>query len=258
MVKKTKRERRTKHSTPDSPAAHATGKDLTLVEAATVKEAKTKKGRRAKRSTPDTSLAHATGKELTLVEVKDAQVITTSLLVAKKFGKRHANVLRDIKNLSCSKQFQQLNFELLVEMKQLPQGGATRVEQYIMTKDGFTFLVMGYTGEQASRFKEDYISAFNRMETQLMDGRLKSANDSSRLADLEKHMHKDTLSILDLEVEMLISKTGEAMKNKMLKMFVEMGNSVLAMQGEVYDKIATIISERQQFLTRHDSGLNNV
>lgn len=35
---------------------------------------------------------------------------------------------------------------------------------YVMNKDGFTLLVMGYTGETAMKFKEDYIDAFNKME----------------------------------------------------------------------------------------------
>jgi Rha family phage regulatory protein len=96
--------------------------------------------------------------------------ITNSLLVAQKFGKRHADVLRDIRNLHCSENFQQRNFALLVEMKQLPQGGAAKAECYIMTKDGFAFLVMGYTGKEAGKFKEDYIEAFNKMEEVIKTG----------------------------------------------------------------------------------------
>jgi anti-repressor protein len=96
--------------------------------------------------------------------------VTTSLLVAEKFGKRHADVLRDIRNLNCSEDFHKRNFALLVEMKSLPQGGATKAEYYLITKDGFTFLVMGYTGEQAGKFKEEYINAFNKMEAIIKTG----------------------------------------------------------------------------------------
>lgn len=90
--------------------------------------------------------------------------LTNSLLVAEKFGKIHKNVLRDVRNLNCSEKFHRLNFELMVEMKELPQGGATKIEYYIMTKNGFTFLVMGYNGKQAGEFKEQYIDAFDFME----------------------------------------------------------------------------------------------
>jgi len=89
------------------------------------------------------------------------QALTTSLLVAEKFGKRHDNVLRDIEGLSCSSSFRSLNFEETPYVN--PQNGQT-YRMYAMTKDGFTFLVMGYTGETAGRFKEDYINAFNNME----------------------------------------------------------------------------------------------
>ena len=89
--------------------------------------------------------------------------ITTSLLVAEKFGKNHSHVLRDIENLSCSKKFRESNFGLSSytsqQNKELPM--------YVMTRDGFTFLAMGFTGEKAANFKEDYIVAFNKMEQSL-------------------------------------------------------------------------------------------
>lgn len=93
--------------------------------------------------------------------------VTTSLIVAEIFGKRHSNVLRDIKNLNCSEQFSQLNFELMAIMRKLPQGGATKTEYFEMTKDGFSFLVMGYSGEKAGQFKEAFINEFNKREAML-------------------------------------------------------------------------------------------
>lgn len=89
--------------------------------------------------------------------------VTTSLLVAEKFEKDHKNVLRDIENLSCSDSFRRLNFApSFYTSKQNKE-----LLMYVMTKDGFTFLVMGYTGDKAGKFKEDYIGAFNKMEQSL-------------------------------------------------------------------------------------------
>lgn len=86
---------------------------------------------------------------LTLVYENEKGVdITTSLIVAKVFGKRNSDVLRDVRNLNCSNDFRERNFALMVEMRQLPQGGAQKTEYYTMTKDGFSFLVMGYTGKR--------------------------------------------------------------------------------------------------------------
>lgn len=105
---------------------------------------------------------------LTLVYENEKGVdITTSLIVAKVFGKRNSDVLRDVRNLNCSNDFRERNFALMVEMRQLPQGGAQKTEYYTMTKDGFSFLVMGYTGEKAGEFKERFINEYNKREAML-------------------------------------------------------------------------------------------
>lgn len=94
------------------------------------------------------------------------QVLTNSLLVAEKFGKEHNKVIRDIQNLSCSDEFRAANFGvssyISLQNKELPM--------YVMTKDGFSFLVMGYTGVKAGMFKEEYIKAFNKMEGTIKNG----------------------------------------------------------------------------------------
>lgn len=87
--------------------------------------------------------------------------VTTSLIVAQVFGKRHDHVLRDIENLSCSESFRLLNFGETPYTN--PQNGQT-YRMYEMTKDGFSFLVMGYTGEKAGQFKERFINEFNKRE----------------------------------------------------------------------------------------------
>ncbi|MCL9775691.1 Rha family transcriptional regulator [Vibrio methylphosphonaticus] len=88
---------------------------------------------------------------------------TTSLKVAQAFGKRHDNVLRTLDNLECSQEFNALNFEAV---DYIDQKGQFR-KAYQMTKDGFMFLVMGFTGKQAAHIKEAYINAFNQMANQL-------------------------------------------------------------------------------------------
>lgn len=89
--------------------------------------------------------------------------VTTSLIVAQVFGKEHKNVTRDIENLSCSSTFNRLNFE------RITYRDARNREQYAyeMTKDGFSFLVMGYTGDKAGEFKEKFIYEFNKREMML-------------------------------------------------------------------------------------------
>lgn len=90
--------------------------------------------------------------------------VTTSLIVAQVFGKNHKDVLRDIRNLSCSDDFNWRNFALSFINRELPNGGNKEEPIYEMTKDGFSFLVMGYTGEKAGQFKERFINEFNKRE----------------------------------------------------------------------------------------------
>lgn len=83
-----------------------------------------------------------------------------SRFVAQSFDKRHDDVLKSIRNLDCSDEFRLRNF---AESSYKNEQGK-RQPCYAMTKDGFTFLVMGYRGKKAAKFKEMYIRRFNEME----------------------------------------------------------------------------------------------
>lgn len=102
-----------------------------------------------------------------LVDVENNQVVTTSLRIADIFDKQHKNVLRDIQNLECSDDFRKLNFEPSHIIKQLPNNGSKELPMYYITRDGFMFLVMGFTGKTAAKWKEAYIKAFNDMEAKI-------------------------------------------------------------------------------------------
>lgn len=93
--------------------------------------------------------------------------VVTSLDVAETFEKEHRRVLQDIREIGCSEEFRQHNF---VQSEYLNQQNHKQPMYYI-TRDGFTLLVMGYTGEKAMKFKEAYIRQFNQME-ELLKGKL--------------------------------------------------------------------------------------
>ena len=84
-----------------------------------------------------------------------------SLIVAQMFEKEHKDVLKSIRNLDCSEEFRLRNFAPSSYINE--QG--KRQPCINMTRDGFTFLVMGYRGKKAARFKEAYIRRFNEMES---------------------------------------------------------------------------------------------
>lgn len=103
------------------------------------------------------------------VEFVDGKATTTSLDVAKHFRKLHKDVLKRIASLDCSADFHQRNFAPMT-MKVVVGKGAQRDEPaYRMTRDGFTFLCMGFTGKEAAQWKESYINAFNKMEQVLIE-----------------------------------------------------------------------------------------
>lgn len=108
-----------------------------------------------------------------LVEImkmnKEEVTVVTSLDVAETFEKRHADVLRDIEELGCSDEFRERNFAL---SKYSVETNKRSYPMYYMTRDGFTILVMGYTGDKAMKFKEAYIKQFNAMERVLL-GKIK-------------------------------------------------------------------------------------
>ena len=71
--------------------------------------------------------------------------------------------MRDIRNLDCSEKFGKRNFALTSYTDEQSKAHPC----YLMTRDGFTFLVMGYRGKKAAQFKEAYIKQFNLMERAL-------------------------------------------------------------------------------------------
>ncbi|UWH29746.1 Rha family transcriptional regulator [Aeromonas veronii] len=98
-----------------------------------------------------------------LVSAQEGEVFTTSRQIAELFEKEHRNVLRAIRLLECDEEFSALNFELT---DFIDKNGNPRPE-YLITKDGMVFLVMGFTGKQAAQFKLLYIRAFNWMAKQI-------------------------------------------------------------------------------------------
>lgn len=121
------------------------------------------------------------------VAVINGQIKTTSLKVAEHFRKQHKNVLRDIENLEIPEEFRQLNFEPSSYINE--QGKEQPC--FEMTKDGFIFLVMGFTGKDAAKWKIAYINEFNRMEQALLDAK----QDLSRL---KKSVTQSADKLLDM------------------------------------------------------------
>lgn len=118
--------------------------------------------------------------------VESGALMTTSLKVADAFGKRHDNLLRKIETLGCSTEFNALNFEAV---EYLDLKGETR-KAWNMTKDGFIFLVMGFTGTKAAAIKEAYIAEFNRMADEIHRRELATLVDDIPFPPVASELHK--------------------------------------------------------------------
>jgi Rha family phage regulatory protein len=99
------------------------------------------------------------------IAVVDGQPTTTSRDIAETFGKRHDNLLRAIATLDCSPEFSALNFEAVG----YTDGKGEKRTEYRITRDGFAFLCMGFTGAKAAQWKERYINTFNKLAERLAD-----------------------------------------------------------------------------------------
>jgi len=96
---------------------------------------------------------------------RNGKAFCSSRQVAEEIGKRHADVLRAIEKITAptsgvSADFNERNFALVT----YKDAKGERRPEYLMTKDGFAILAMGFTGKKAMRFKEAYIRRFNEME----------------------------------------------------------------------------------------------
>ena len=100
-----------------------------------------------------------------LVLNSNGKPVTNSLLVAEKFSKQHKHVLDAIRNIINSAE-NSAQFFLLSSYK---DSSGKENPMFVMDRDGFTLLVMGFTGKEALQFKLEFINAFNEMEKQLKE-----------------------------------------------------------------------------------------
>ena len=128
---------------------------------------------------------------LNVVSINNNQVVVSSRQVADNFGKQHKDVLESIRGIlaaenSATKFFYESTFTN--RGKQYPE--------YLLNRDGFSLLVMGFTGEKALEWKVKYINAFNAMEQELRNKELekpKQANERDKAMLLNAQSRQATL-----------------------------------------------------------------
>lgn len=140
-----------------------------------------------------------------LVELQNGVATTTSLQVAEAFDKRHDAVLRDVKSQIKGIRSTDLWSEFFQEDTYTLRG--REYPMYRMNKDGFTLLVMGYTGEKATEFKLRYIQAFNEMEQALKNqsSKLRLPQNNAEMLQVVQNVNEETNKRID-EVETTVDE----------------------------------------------------
>lgn len=138
-----------------------------------------------------------------LVIMHDQQAVTTSLQVAEDFGKRHDHVLRDIDEIKGATQ----NWgDLFHETTYVHQQNKQKYRMYLMNRDGFTLLAMGFTGKEAIQFKLKYIEAFNKMEQIVHQPKVLSEKEQLRASMRLSLETSEEVEVLKIEVHELKEK----------------------------------------------------
>lgn len=127
------------------------------------------------------------------------KVLTSSRKIAGKFSKRHADVIRAIQEMELPDSYRERNFAL----SEYKDGTGKFNPEYIITRDGFTLLVMGFTGKKALQFKIEFIEAFNQMESALK-------SETWMLQTLVPHTDKDQQKSNTKGVAAALYNTGSA------------------------------------------------
>jgi Rha family phage regulatory protein len=142
-----------------------------------------------------------------LVKIIDGKAVTTSRKVAEVFEKQHKHVLEAIRSLEIPEDFGQPIFRPSEYEVVNNLGKTIKYPEYLITRDGFTLLAMGFTGKKAMQFKIAYIEAFNAMEEQLKQPAIPQPtaapdNTASTMAVIEK-INQQILLGMEVDKEVL-------------------------------------------------------
>lgn len=170
-----------------------------------------------------------------LVSVTNGRSTTTSIVIAEKFGKRHKNVLQAIRNMECSEQFRRLNFQPTIFDVPGPRGAVRQEECFTITRDGFAFLAMGFTGKAAGAWKEKFLEAFNWQ-----------ASEINRLRTLHRQP--------DWQAARIEGKAARREETDVIKSFVDYAKSQGSKSAAKYYMILTKETNRALFFVQSAVG----
>lgn len=150
-----------------------------------------------------------------LVSLAGERPVTTSRRIAQCFNKNHQHVMRDIRNLI--KRDPDWSVSNFGQSDYVNARGKT-YQEYTVTKDGFMILAMGFTGEDAFRWKLAFMNAFNQMAERL--------NDLSRFAQMQQIICQDKESLAQ-------ASTGSAVLHRRKRLLRYLNVAQLALELQI-------------------------
>ena len=155
--------------------------------------------------------------ELINIQNKDGVAVVSSRVVAYDFDKQHSHVLRDIENIISNTvdEFGNPKLDRQMFIESTYENRGKQYKEYLLTRDGFSLLVMGFTGKEALQWKLQYIEAFNKMEEQIKQA---SHNPYANLSpELQSIIMLDQKQqMLEQQVQTVQQKVNEIEENAKL------------------------------------------
>lgn len=164
------------------------------------------------------------------LEIIEGQITTTSLQIAEHFSKRHTHVLRAIRNLLAElPENARPNFGL----SEFTDDTGRKLPAYRITRDGFTLLAMGFTGKEAMQWKVAYLTAFNKMEQQLLARTTRPTNPAIDYDRISPAQAQDLKELVHAVVDSKVQGFGETWARLHRKFRV---NSYLELPATKFDE----------------------
>lgn len=189
-----------------------------------------------------------------LVFTRKNEAVTDSLTVAEFFQKRHDKVLRAIDELLGGLP-KNGETPLFMETTYVEEQNGQTYRKYIMTRDGFSLLAMGFTGKKALQWKLKYIEAFNKMESALMERKNEEYINARKNGILTRKSETDMLKKL---VEYAESQ-GSTHANMLYVTYTKLVNKLVGVKTRAeadYRQLGDLMYLERIILNTIDEGIS--
>lgn len=165
------------------------------------------------------------------------RLVAGSREVAKNFNKKHYNLVRDIENLIKKNPLTFEGLDYFIETMFEHRGN--EYKEYLLTRDGLSLLVMGYTGTKALDWKIKYISAFNKLEKIALENqphKIEGLKETQLLEANEKIKELENNLIISYQEAKSIKQLASDRVESILKASILTGPKVYGRLWQAYRK----------------------